>query len=81
MIPASIRLPGKTIGAECPRALRIVACMLLFEITAFLRETYQNLPKSCRSSLKERGPWDRVYRYDFRMTCNHIFLVSSCYIW
>ncbi|CAG9579717.1 unnamed protein product [Danaus chrysippus] len=59
---ASIRLPGKTIGAECPRALRIVACMLLFEITAFLRETYQNLPKSCRSSLKERGPWDRVYR-------------------
>ncbi|XP_038219466.1 protein unc-80 homolog isoform X2 [Zerene cesonia] len=59
---ASIRLPGKTIGAECPRALRMVACVLLFEITAFLRETYQNLPKSCRSSLKERGPWDRVYR-------------------
>ncbi|XP_013174007.1 PREDICTED: protein unc-80 homolog isoform X2 [Papilio xuthus] len=59
---ASIRLPGKTIGAECPRALRLVACVLLFEITAFLRETYQNLPKSSRSSLKERGPWDRVYR-------------------
>ncbi|CAH2040543.1 unnamed protein product, partial [Iphiclides podalirius] len=59
---ASIRLQGKTLGAECPRALRLVACVLLFEITAFLRETYQNLPKSCRSSLKERGPWDRVYR-------------------
>ncbi|CAG4970497.1 unnamed protein product [Parnassius apollo] len=59
---ASIRIPGKTIGAECPRALRLVACTLLFEITAFLRETYQNLPKSSRSSLKERGPWDRVYR-------------------
>ncbi|VVC92531.1 unnamed protein product [Leptidea sinapis] len=59
---ASIRLPDKTIGADCPRALRMVACVLLFEITAFLRETYQNLPKSCRSSLKERGPWDRVYR-------------------
>uniref|UniRef100_A0A2A4JBF5 Uncharacterized protein n=1 Tax=Heliothis virescens TaxID=7102 RepID=A0A2A4JBF5_HELVI len=59
---ASIRLPGKPVGAECPRALRIIACVLLFEITAFLRETYQNLPKTCRSSLKERGPWDRVYR-------------------
>ncbi|KAL4711404.1 hypothetical protein ACJJTC_016158, partial [Scirpophaga incertulas] len=59
---ASIRLPGKPIGAECPRALRLIACVLLFEITAFLRETYQNLPKSSRSSLKERGPWDRVYR-------------------
>ncbi|KAH9639426.1 hypothetical protein HF086_002115 [Spodoptera exigua] len=61
---ASIRLPGKPIGADCPRALRIIACVLLFEITAFLRETYQNLPKTCRSSLKERGPWDRVYRND-----------------
>nr|XP_037867403.1 protein unc-80 homolog isoform X7 [Bombyx mori] len=59
---ASIRLPGKPIGADCPRALRIVACVLLFEITAFLRETYQSLPKTFRSSLKERGPWDRVYR-------------------
>ncbi|KAG6441335.1 hypothetical protein O3G_MSEX001738 [Manduca sexta] len=59
---ASIRLPGKPIGAECPRALRIIACVLLFEITAFLRETYQGLPKTFRSSLKERGPWDRVYR-------------------
>ncbi|XP_073952386.1 unc80, NALCN channel complex subunit isoform X3 [Choristoneura fumiferana] len=60
---ASIRLPSKALGAECPRALRLVACVLLFEITAFLRESYQNLPKSCRASLKERGPWDRVYRW------------------
>ncbi|GBP89583.1 Protein unc-80 homolog [Eumeta japonica] len=59
---ASIRLPGKPIGSDCPRALRLVACVLLLEITAFLRETYQNLPKTCRSSLKDRGPWDRVYR-------------------
>ncbi|XP_064072419.1 protein unc-80 homolog isoform X1 [Vanessa tameamea] len=77
---ASIRLPGKTIGAECPRALRLVACMLLFEITAFLRETYQNLPKSCRSSLKERGPWDRVYRWmqkRRRLLCNNKALSSQ----
>ncbi|KAI5631670.1 cation channel complex component UNC80 domain-containing protein [Phthorimaea operculella] len=59
---ASIRLPGKPIGAECPRALRMVACVLLFEITSFLRETFQNIPKTCNVSLKERGPWDRVYR-------------------
>ncbi|CAB3250721.1 unnamed protein product [Arctia plantaginis] len=59
---ASIRVPGKPIGAECPRALRIIACVLLFEITAFLREGYQNLPKIGRASLKERGPWDKVYR-------------------
>ncbi|KAG7310085.1 hypothetical protein JYU34_004625 [Plutella xylostella] len=59
---ASIRISGKPIGAECPRALRLVACVLLFEITAFLRESYQSIPKTCRASLKERGPWDRVYR-------------------
>lgn len=65
VFPASIRISGKPIGAECPRALRLVACVLLFEITAFLRESYQSIPKTCRASLKERGPWDRVYRYEF----------------
>ncbi|XP_052748646.1 protein unc-80 homolog isoform X2 [Galleria mellonella] len=76
---ASIRLPGKPIGAECPRALRLVACVLLFEITAFLRETYQNIPKSCRSSLKERGPWDRVYRWmeKRRLLCKNKALSSQ----
>lgn len=68
-------MPGKTIGADCPRALRIIACVLLFEITAFLRETYQNLPKTSRSSLKERGPWDRVYRYDYPL--NNIMLFGK----
>lgn len=43
-------------------ALRMVAGILLFEITAFLRETYQNLPKSTRLSTKERPPpWERMY--------------------
>ncbi|XP_041968693.1 protein unc-80 homolog [Aricia agestis] len=77
---ASIRLPGKTIGHDCPRALRIIACVLLFEITAFLRETYHQLPKSCRSSLKERGPWDRVYRWmqkRRRLLCNNKALSSQ----
>lgn len=44
-------------------ALRLVACMLLLEITAFMRETFQTLPKASRAS--QRGerppPWERVY--------------------
>ncbi|XP_021940294.1 protein unc-80 homolog isoform X4 [Zootermopsis nevadensis] len=48
-------------GLECPIALRLLACILLLEITAFLRETYQTLPKSCRLSAKERpSPWERM---------------------
>lgn len=40
----------------------MVACILLLEITAFLRETYQTLPKSSRLSTKERpAPWERMY--------------------
>lgn len=36
--------------------------MLLLEITSFLRETYQSLPKSCRSSARDRPPpWERIY--------------------
>ncbi|KAE8737653.1 hypothetical protein FOCC_FOCC016879, partial [Frankliniella occidentalis] len=50
-------------GLESPMALRLVACMLLLEITAFMRETFQTLPKASRAS--QRGdrppPWERVY--------------------
>ncbi|GLV31802.1 uncoordinated 80 [Carabus blaptoides fortunei] len=49
-------------GSNCPLALRLIACNLLLEITAFLRETYQNLPKSSRLSGRERPPpWERMY--------------------
>ncbi|CAH2006087.1 unnamed protein product [Acanthoscelides obtectus] len=42
--------------------LRIVACVLLHEITAFLRETYQTLPKSSRIVSKDRPPpWEKLY--------------------
>lgn len=35
----------------CPNSLKMIACQLLFEITTFLRETYQYLPaKSSRRS-------------------------------
>lgn len=43
-------------------ALRLVACMLLHEITAFLRETYQTLPKTSKIVGKDRPPpWERLY--------------------
>lgn len=47
-------------------ALRLIACNLLLEITAFLRETYQTLPKSSRLSTRgERPPpWERMYSRD-----------------
>lgn len=49
-------------GSSCPMALRLIACILLHEITSFLRETYQTLPKSSRLAGKERPPpWERLY--------------------
>ncbi|KAK2588606.1 hypothetical protein KPH14_006375 [Odynerus spinipes] len=49
-------------GSQCPMALRLVACILLLEVTAFLRETYQTLPKSNKLLTKERPPpWERMY--------------------
>lgn len=32
-------------GHDCPYSLRIIACLLLYEITSFLREVYDTLPK------------------------------------
>lgn len=50
-------------GNDCPPALKLVACVVLMEATAFLRETYPSLPKSSRLSHKEKpAPWDKVYR-------------------
>ncbi|XP_041761318.1 protein unc-80 homolog isoform X1 [Anopheles merus] len=50
-------------GNDCPPALKLIACVLLLEITAFLRETYQTLPKASRLSTKEKHtPWDKVCR-------------------
>ncbi|XP_065337258.1 protein unc-80 homolog isoform X7 [Cloeon dipterum] len=53
-------------GLQCPLSLRMVACLLLLEITTFLRETYQALPKSSRLSNKDRPPagWDKLYSKD-----------------
>ncbi|XP_053975913.1 protein unc-80 homolog [Hylaeus volcanicus] len=49
-------------GSQCPIALRLAACILLLEVTAFLRETYQTLPKFNKLLTKERPPpWERMY--------------------
>ncbi|CAL7937444.1 unnamed protein product [Xylocopa violacea] len=49
-------------GSQCPPALRLAACILLLEVTAFLRETYQTLPKFNKLLTKERPPpWERMY--------------------
>lgn len=39
-------------GRDFPWPLRLAACMLLFEITAFLRDSYRRLPRSTRVSLR-----------------------------
>lgn len=40
-------------GHDCPYSLRLMVCLLLYEITSFLRETYDSLPKL--SSLHPTG--------------------------
>ncbi|CAH1139308.1 unnamed protein product [Phyllotreta striolata] len=49
-------------GSSCPMALRLIACVLLQEVTAFLRETYQTIPKSSRVIEKGKPThWDKLY--------------------
>lgn len=52
-------------GNDCPPALKLVAIVVLMEITAFLRESYQAIPKSSRMSHKEKhaSPWDHHPAY------------------
>lgn len=50
-------------GNDCPHALKLIACVLLFEITAFLRDTYITLPKTSKMLHRDRpAPWEKVYR-------------------
>ncbi|XP_061164273.1 protein unc-80 homolog isoform X1 [Saccostrea echinata] len=42
-------------GSECPYALKMAACLVLQEITTFLRETFRDLPKGRGA----RQVWDR----------------------
>ncbi|XP_059219265.1 protein unc-80 homolog isoform X7 [Stomoxys calcitrans] len=50
-------------GNDCPHALKLIACVLLFEITAFLRDIYVTLPKASKLLHKDKpAPWEKVYR-------------------
>jgi len=43
-------------GTNCPYALKMLACLVLEEITTFLRETFQYLP---RKKHKLEPGWDK----------------------
>jgi hypothetical protein len=45
---------------DCPYSLQLIACLLLYEITIFLRETYDTLPKL--PSLSTMGMQSRQQR-------------------
>ncbi|EDW38859.1 GL13705 [Drosophila persimilis] len=50
-------------GNDCPHSLKLIACVLLFEITAFLRDTYIMLPKTSKLIHRDKpAPWEKVYR-------------------
>lgn len=50
-------------GNDCPHALKLIACVLLYEITSFLRDTYVMLPKASKLLHREKhAPWEKVYR-------------------
>lgn len=61
-------------GAECPFALKLLACQLLLEITTFLRENFQYLPRA-RGEMKPRGSsaWERL------MTHKRWSIISSTF--
>ncbi|KAH9525120.1 Protein unc-80 [Bulinus truncatus] len=44
-------------GKECPYALKMLACLVLVEVTTFLRETFQYLPRS--RSQKREHIWEK----------------------
>ncbi|XP_058983125.1 protein unc-80 homolog isoform X2 [Musca domestica] len=48
-------------GNDCPHALKLIACVLLFEITAFLRDIYVTLPKTSKLLHKDKpAPWEKT---------------------
>ena len=50
-------------GERCPYALKMMACLLLTEITIFMREVYPNLPKG-RARAGTRGGSSNQQRRD-----------------
>ena len=46
-------------GNDCPFALQNIVCLLLLEITTFLRETYQYMPKKLTSDYYGGGRYNK----------------------
>lgn len=49
-------------GEHCPPALQLMACLVLYQITAFLRETFQLIPRS-KPSQRTQGStsgWEKL---------------------
>ena len=44
-------------GNACPMGLKLIACLLLMEITTFLRECYKTLPKPTRAQARSSHFW------------------------
>ena len=44
-------------GSGCPMALKLIACLLLLEITTFLRECYRTLPRPTRAQTRSANFW------------------------
>ncbi|XP_076436361.1 protein unc-80 homolog isoform X3 [Babylonia areolata] len=44
-------------GTDCPYALKMLACLVLLEITTFLRETFQYLPRTRSQKRGDQGVW------------------------
>ncbi|KAK0415429.1 hypothetical protein QR680_011941 [Steinernema hermaphroditum] len=47
-------------GEKCPPALRMVACQLLYQITAFLRETFQTIPRAKHAQKSATSGWEKL---------------------
>ncbi|KAH7731933.1 UNC-80 protein [Aphelenchoides avenae] len=49
-------------GENCPIALHLMGCMLLFQITSFLRETFQLIPRTkfAQKSAATTAGWDKL---------------------
>jgi hypothetical protein len=61
-------------GHECPYSLKLIVCLVLYEITSFLRETYPTLPKvssapvSAANSSRQQRPHQATTNADAAST-------------
>uniref|UniRef100_A0A7I4YUG5 UNC80 domain-containing protein n=1 Tax=Haemonchus contortus TaxID=6289 RepID=A0A7I4YUG5_HAECO len=47
-------------GEKCPPALQLIATLLLYEITSFLRETFRTIPRAKNNKAAPSTGWDKL---------------------